>query len=57
MAAQDFDYSFFEKKKEGSFGRKSYKRDEHTQLTHVGSSVTSGALFLLAQWHLLMQKV
>lgn len=43
LAAQDYDYSFSEKKKKGSFGRKSFKSDEHTQLTHIGSSITSGA--------------
>lgn len=42
LAEQDLDYSFFEKKKKGSFGRKSFKSDERTQVTHVGSSITSG---------------
>ena len=42
LAAQDYDYSFSEKKKKGSFGRKSFKSDEHTTLTHVGSNITSG---------------
>src|SRR5699024_5584446 len=40
---QDYDYSLSEKKKKGSFGRKSFKSDEHTKLTHFGSSITSGA--------------
>ena len=43
LAAQDYDYSFSERKKKGSFGRKSFKSDEHTKLTHVGSSITSGS--------------
>src|SRR5690554_4418759 len=42
LAEQDIDYSFSEKKKKGSFGRKSFKSDERTQVTHVGSSITSG---------------
>ena len=42
LAEQDYDYSFSEKKKKGSFGRKSFKSDERTQVTHVGSSITSG---------------
>ena len=42
LAEQDYDYSFSEKKKKGSFGRKSLKSDEHTQITHIGSSVSSG---------------
>src|SRR5690554_150238 len=42
LAEQDLDYSFSEKKKKGSFGRKSFKSDERTQVTHVGSSITSG---------------
>src|SRR5690606_31907768 len=42
LAEQDVDYSFYEKKKKGSFGRKSFKSDEHTKLTHIGSNITSG---------------
>src|SRR5690554_4923908 len=42
LAEQDIDYSFSEKKKKGSFGRKSFKSDERTQVTHVGSSITGG---------------
>nr|WP_101497268.1 DUF637 domain-containing protein [Thiopseudomonas denitrificans] len=42
LAEQDIDYSFSEKKKKGSFGRKSFKSDERTHVTHVGSSITSG---------------
>src|SRR5690554_1307549 len=42
LAEQDVDYSFYEKKKKGSFGRKNLKSDEHTQMTHIGSNVSSG---------------
>ncbi|EJO94104.1 filamentous hemagglutinin [Ectopseudomonas mendocina DLHK] len=42
LSAEDYDYSLYQKKKKGSFGRKSFKRDEVTQLTHVGSEVSAG---------------
>src|SRR5690606_19943493 len=39
---EDYDYSLYQKKSKGSFGRKSFKRDEATQVTHVGSEVSAG---------------
>ncbi|MGY8819598.1 MAG: two-partner secretion domain-containing protein, partial [Pseudomonadales bacterium] len=42
LSAEDYDYSLYQKKKSGSFGRKSFKRDEVTQVTHVGSEVSAG---------------
>lgn len=42
LSAEDYDYSLYQKKKKGSFGRKSFKRDEVTQLTQVGSEVSAG---------------
>lgn len=47
LAAQDYDYSLYQKKKEGSFGRKSFKRDEETSLSHVGSEIRTGGDLLL----------
>jgi filamentous hemagglutinin len=42
LSAEDYDYSLYQKKKSGSFGRKSFKRDEVTQVTHIGSEVSAG---------------
>ncbi|MGH8386397.1 MAG: filamentous hemagglutinin N-terminal domain-containing protein [Pseudomonas sp.] len=42
LAAQDTDYSLYDKKKKGSFGQKESRRDEVTQVTHVGSEITTG---------------
>ncbi|MGY2339115.1 two-partner secretion domain-containing protein [Pseudomonas sp. SDO5532_S415] len=42
LAAQDTDYSLYDKKKKGSFGQKETRRDEVTKVTHVGSEITSG---------------
>ncbi|WP_278248861.1 DUF637 domain-containing protein [Stutzerimonas kirkiae] len=42
LAAQDYDYSLYQKKKKGSFGRKSLRRDETTDITHVGSEIATG---------------
>ncbi|WP_177435011.1 ribonuclease domain-containing protein [Pseudomonas sp. Sample_10] len=42
LAAQDTDYSLYEKKKKGSFGQKESRRDEVTQVTHVGSEISTG---------------
>ncbi|MFC3609409.1 hemagglutinin repeat-containing protein, partial [Stutzerimonas tarimensis] len=47
LAAQDYDYSLYQKKKKGSFGRKSFKRDETTSLEHVGSEISTGGDLLL----------
>ncbi|PNB48305.1 hemagglutinin [Pseudomonas sp. GW456-12-10-14-LB2] len=48
LAAQDTDYSLYDKKKKGSFGSKQTKRDEVTQVTHIGSEITSGSNMVLA---------
>ena len=42
LAAEDYDYSLYQKKSKGSFGRKSFKRNESTQVTQVGSEITTG---------------
>ncbi|WP_339627551.1 DUF637 domain-containing protein [Pseudomonas sp. UBA2684] len=42
LSAEDYDYSLYEKKSKGSWGRKSFKRDETTQVTNVGSQITTG---------------
>ncbi|WP_082557541.1 two-partner secretion domain-containing protein [Pseudomonas sp. Root562] len=42
LAAQDSDYSLYDKKKNGSFGQKETRRDEITKVTHVGSEITTG---------------
>ncbi|MFC3609705.1 hemagglutinin repeat-containing protein, partial [Stutzerimonas tarimensis] len=47
LAAQDYDYSLYQKKKKVSFGRKSFQRDESTEITHVGSEIRTGGDLLL----------
>ncbi len=47
LAAQDSDYSLYDKKSKGSFGSKKTKRDEVTQVTHIGSEITSGGNMML----------
>lgn len=42
LAAEDSDYSLYDKKKKGSFGSKKTQRDEVTKVTQVGSEVISG---------------
>ncbi|MFK7702022.1 DUF637 domain-containing protein [Pseudomonas caspiana] len=42
LAAQNSDYTLFDMKKEGGFGNKETQRDEVTQITHVGSEITTG---------------
>ncbi|WP_458752024.1 DUF637 domain-containing protein [Pseudomonas chlororaphis] len=42
LAAQDSDYSLYDKKKKGSWGSKQTKRDEVTKITHVGSEISTG---------------
>nr|WP_319941759.1 DUF637 domain-containing protein [Pseudomonas quasicaspiana] len=42
LAAQNSDYTLFDMKKEGGFGSKETQRDEVTQITHVGSEITTG---------------
>ncbi|PNG32112.1 filamentous hemagglutinin [Pseudomonas protegens] len=42
LAAQDSDYSLYDMKKKGSWGRKKTRRDEVTQVTNIGSEITTG---------------
>ncbi|UIN54182.1 DUF637 domain-containing protein [Pseudomonas kribbensis] len=42
LAAQDSDYSLYDKKKKGSFGKLKLKRDEVTDIKHVGSEIKAG---------------
>jgi filamentous hemagglutinin len=42
MAAQDTDYSLYDKKKKGSFGSSQTRRDEVTKITNVGTQITVG---------------
>ncbi|WP_283190182.1 filamentous hemagglutinin N-terminal domain-containing protein [Pseudomonas sp. PMCC200344] len=42
LAAQDTDYSLYDKKKKGSFGSKKTKRDEVTDVKNIGSEITTG---------------
>ena len=41
LAEQDYDYSFYEKKKKGRFGRKSYRMNESSASSAVVSSVSA----------------
>lgn len=42
VAAQNSDYSLYDMEKKGSWGSKATRRDEVTQITHVGSKITTG---------------
>ncbi|WP_177063615.1 two-partner secretion domain-containing protein, partial [Pseudomonas gingeri] len=42
LAAQDSDYSLYDKKKKGSWGKKQTKRDEVTKVTNIGSAIQTG---------------
>ncbi|MBC3364076.1 DUF637 domain-containing protein [Pseudomonas sp. SWRI154] len=48
LAEQNRDYSLYDMKKKGSWGSKAARRDEVTQLTHVGSEISTGGNLLLA---------
>ncbi|MFG5864279.1 two-partner secretion domain-containing protein [Metapseudomonas sp. CR1201] len=47
LAAEDSDYSLYEKKKKGRFGSNSFRRDEITDVRNIGSSITSGSALAL----------
>jgi len=47
LAAQDSDYSLYDKKKKGSWGSKKTKRDEVTKVTHVSSEISTGGDLIL----------
>ena len=42
IAGQERDYTLYDMKKKGGWGAKQTQRDEVTQVTHVGSEITSG---------------
>ncbi|MFW8696378.1 hemagglutinin repeat-containing protein, partial [Mesorhizobium japonicum] len=42
LAAQDTDYSLYDMKKKGSFGKLKMKRDEVTDIQHIGSEIKAG---------------
>ncbi|MFJ2357406.1 hemagglutinin repeat-containing protein [Pseudomonas fluorescens] len=42
LAAEDYDYSLYDKKKKGSLGRKETRHDEVTKVKYVGSEISSG---------------
>ncbi|WP_460098810.1 two-partner secretion domain-containing protein [Pseudomonas sp. H3_C08] len=42
LAAQDSDYSLYDKKKKGSFGSKQTKRDEVTHISNIGTVISTG---------------
>ncbi|EXL29173.1 filamentous hemagglutinin N-terminal domain-containing protein [Pseudomonas syringae] len=48
LAAQDSDYSLYDKKKRGSFGAKNFKRDEVTDTRNISSEITTGGNLTLA---------
>ncbi|MGC5700857.1 filamentous hemagglutinin N-terminal domain-containing protein [Pseudomonas sp. NFXW11] len=43
LAAEDSDYSLYDMKKSGSWGQKKTRRDEETDIRHVGASISAGA--------------
>ncbi|WP_455883465.1 two-partner secretion domain-containing protein [Pseudomonas putida] len=43
LAAQDTDYSLYDKKSKGSWGRKQTKHDEVSKTTNVGTQITTGS--------------
>lgn len=57
IAGQERDYTLYDMKKKGSWGSNKAKRDEVTQLTHVGSEITSGGdLTLVSEGNQLYQR-
>ncbi|UZE18830.1 hemagglutinin repeat-containing protein [Pseudomonas sp. B21-054] len=42
IAETDSDYSLYQKKSKGSWGKKKTKRDEVTDVRHIGSAITTG---------------
>ena len=47
LSAEDTDYSLYQRKRKGSFGSKSFKRDEITRVRNVGSEITTGGDLIL----------
>jgi filamentous hemagglutinin family protein len=57
LAAQNSDYSLYDKKKKGGWGSKETQRDEVTTVRNVGSSITTGGnLSLISEGDQLYQK-
>jgi filamentous hemagglutinin family protein len=57
LAAQNSDYSLYDKKKKGGWGSKETQRDEVTTVRNVGSSITTGGdLILVSEGDQLYQK-
>lgn len=57
LAAQNSDYSLYDKKKKGGWGSKETQRDEITTVRNVGSSITTGGdLILVSEGDQLYQK-
>ncbi|MDY7560905.1 filamentous hemagglutinin N-terminal domain-containing protein [Pseudomonas sp. CCC3.2] len=47
LAAQDSDYSLYDMKKKGGWGSKRSRKDETTQVTNVGSEISTGGDLVL----------
>ncbi|SDU76561.1 two-partner secretion domain-containing protein [Pseudomonas mediterranea] len=47
LAAQNYHYSLYDMKKKGGFGSLKMRRDEVTQVTHVGSQIQTGGDLIL----------
>ncbi|MBF7145014.1 hypothetical protein HBH25_22535 [Pseudomonas sp. hsmgli-8] len=47
LAAEDSDYSLYDKKKKGHFGAKKTKHDEVTDVTNIGTEIKTGGDLLL----------
>ncbi len=57
LAAQNSDYSLYDKKKKGGWGSKETQRDEVTTVRNIGSSITTGGnLSLISEGDQLYQK-
>ena len=57
LSAEDTDYSLYQRKRKGSFGSKSFKRDEITRVRNVGSEITTGGDLILVSGCLLYTSI
>ena len=48
LAAQNSNYSLYDKQSKGSFGAKATRRDEVTNIRHIGTEITTGSDLTLA---------
>ena len=48
LAAQNSNYSLYDKQSKGSFGAKATRRDEVTTIRHIGTEITTGSNLTLA---------